>query len=123
MLNIRSQTAIGVAVLLGSTLLSQNAFAWGHTGHVEISTAAVFALTNDVPAFVRTVEAAQEIGQEGPEADISKTTVTVEQYAIPYPYFNNVHDAERDPGHYIDIDDNGVVVGGAVAAECLAGNA
>ena len=119
MFHIRSQNAIYAAALLGSTLLSQNAFAWGHTGHVEISTAAVFALTSDVPAFVRTVEAAQEIGQEGPEADISKTTVTIEQYAIPYPYFNNVHDAERDPGHYIDIDDNGVVVGGVVALNAL----
>jgi hypothetical protein len=120
MFHIKSQKATARAIaLLGGTLLSHNAFAWGHTGHVEISTAAIFALPAEIPAFVRTVEAAREIGELGPEADISKTTVTVEQYAIPYPYFNNVHDAERDPGHYIDIDDSGVIVGGVVPLNAL----
>ncbi len=120
MFHTRSHKAtLHAILLLGGSFLSQNAFAWGHTGHVEISTAAVFALPYDIPVFLRTVEAAREIGELGPEADISKTTVTVEQYAIPYPYFNNVHDAERDPGHYVDIDDNGVIVGGAVALNAL----
>jgi hypothetical protein len=120
MFHIQSyRQTICTAALLGSTVLSQNAFAWGHTGHVEISTAAILALTSDVPAFVRTVEAAKQIGETGPEPDISKTTVTIAQYAIPYPYFNNVHDAERDPGHYIDIDDSGVVVGGVVPLNTL----
>ena len=107
------------ACLLGSTGLSHRAWAWGHTGHVEISMAATQSLPADLPSFVRTAQAAREIGELGPEPDISKTTVTIEQYAIPYPYFDNVHDAERDPGHYIDLDDNAVLAGGAVSLNAL----
>ncbi len=111
--------ATASTLLFGSMLLSHQALAWGHTGHVIISSTAVQSLPADLPEFVRTVEAQREIGELGPEADISKTTVTVEQYATPFPYFNNVHDAERDPGHYIDIDDSGVVAGGAVPLNAL----
>jgi hypothetical protein len=110
---VRTLTAAST-LLLGTMALSHHALAWGHTGHVIISSTAIQSLPADVPEFVRTIEAQREIGELGPEADISKTTVTVEQYAIPFPFFNNVHDAERDPGHFIDLDDNGVVVGGAV---------
>jgi hypothetical protein len=51
-----------------------------------------------VPEFIRTPEAAAEIAVLGRELDRSKGA-------------GKTHDAERDPGHYIDQYDNGDVMG------------
>lgn len=92
------------------------AFAWGHTGHVGISQLAILHLPEDVPAFLRTDLTAKRIGELGAEADESKTTGIV----LPgssggrIQTAPTVHDAERDPGHFIDIADDKVVFGGSV---------
>lgn len=95
------------ALLLASTVLAASgagtsrAWAWGHTGHVEISYLAASLLPSDMPAFLHTTAAIEEIAQLGPEPDISKTAGTT-------------HDQERDPGHYIDLNDDGSVPGGSL---------
>ncbi len=56
------------------------------------------------------------IGELGPEADESKTTGIITGVSSTGSILTTrtVHDAERDNGHFIDIDDNGVVIGGVV---------
>jgi hypothetical protein len=72
--------------------------AWGATGHEWISGIAIEKLPDNVPAFVRAPEAAGEIAVMGRELDRSKGS-------------GKTHDAERDPGHYVDLGDNGEVMG------------
>ena len=105
--------ALRVAALLaGTALLPAQAFAWGHTGHVIIARLAIQALPADVPAFVRSAQAVQEIGELGAEADVSKSTGVVSSGS--YPSIRTVfavHDGERDAGHYVDLEDNGAFLG------------
>ena len=116
----RLAAATTAGALLATAATSQ-AWAWGHTGHVGISRLAILDLPNEVPGFLRTAQAAEEIGELGPEADESKTTGAVTGVASGgrIQTAPTVHDAERDPGHYIDIDDNGVVLGGVVSLAAL----
>lgn len=61
------------------------------------------------------------IGELGAEADESKGTgiVTGVSSSGIIQTARTAHDAERDPGHYIDFDDNGFVLGGAVSINAL----
>jgi hypothetical protein len=93
------------ALLTTSTFATNPAWSWGHTGHVNISTAAILSLPAEVPAFVRTATAARMIGELGAEADVSKSSGDA---TTPN---SDVHDFERDPGHFVDIDDNGNING------------
>lgn len=107
-----------ISGLTGACLLvaSCHAWSWGHTGHVEISRIAIEKLPDEIPFFVRNSLSAFAIGELGPEADESKTTGIVTGVSSTGSILTTrtVHDAERDNGHFIDIDDNGVVVGGVV---------
>lgn len=101
-------------------LSPQQALAWGHTGHVKISQLAAQALPREIPLFLRNPVAAWEIGELGAEADESKTTGIVT--SVVNGRINTaptVHDAERDPGHFLDVDDSGFVIGGAVQLSAL----
>jgi len=102
----------GVCMLVASA----HAWSWGHTGHVEISRIAIDKLPAEIPAFVRNGLAAAAIGELGPEADESKTTGIITGLSSSGSILTTrtVHDGERDPGHFIDIDDTGVVIGGVV---------
>src|SRR5215475_8934741 len=102
----------GVCMLLASC----HAWSWGHTGHVEISRIAIDKLPDEIPSFVRNGLAEAAIGELGPEADESKTTgiITGVSSTGSIQTTRTVHDAERDPGHFVDIDDNEVIVGGVV---------
>jgi hypothetical protein len=97
-------------------LVSSHAWSWGHTGHVEISRIAIDKLPDEIPSFVRNGLAEAAIGELGPEADESKTTGIITGVSSTGSILTTrtVHDAERDNGHFIDIDDSGVVVGGVV---------
>ncbi len=89
--------------------------AWGHAGHVAISQLAAQALPAEIPAFLRSAQSIAQIGELGAEADESKTTGIVT--SVTNGRINTastVHDAERDPGHFLDVDDTGVVIGGVV---------
>jgi hypothetical protein len=77
---------------------ASDGWAWGATGHEWIRGIAVEKLPDNVPAFVRTPEAADEIAVLGRELDRSKGA-------------GHEHDSERDPGHYVDLGDNSDVMG------------
>jgi hypothetical protein len=74
-------------------------FAWGNTGHRMLGEAAVRALPTEVPAFLRTAQAARDVGELSREPDRSKGS-------------GKLHDSDRDPGHFVDLDDDGKVLGG-----------
>ena len=74
------------------------AFAWGATGHEFVSGLAAEAFPDELPAFLRTPAAVADIAVLGRELDRSKGA-------------GNPHDAERNPGHYVHLDDDGIVEG------------
>jgi hypothetical protein len=74
------------------------ALGWGATGHEFVSGVGAEALPEEIPAFVRTPEAVAAIAVLGRELDRSKGA-------------GETHDKERDPGHFVSLDDQGLVVG------------
>ena len=103
----------GVVVALG-LLVTDHALGWGHTGHIQITSMAVRHLPDELPAFLRAAEA--ELGELGAEPDISRSTGVITEGG-GYSRFQTaptVHDSERDPGHYIDVDQDGTILGGTV---------
>ena len=111
----KRSTLFAIGMLL-CTLPISNALAWGHTGHVSISQLAILQLPEEVPAFLRSDQAARRIGELGAEADESKTTGIVLSGSDTgrIQTAPTVHDAERDPGHFIDIAEDHLVLGGSV---------
>jgi hypothetical protein len=72
--------------------------AWGATGHEFVSGIATELLPDEIPAFVRGPKAIAEIAVLGRELDRSKGA-------------GAVHDKERDAGHFVSLDDAGLVMG------------
>ena len=70
--------------------------AWGNTGHRLIGVAAMRALPDDLPAFLRTPGAVADVGELAREPDRWKGA-------------GQPHDRERDTAHFIDLDDQGRV--------------
>jgi hypothetical protein len=86
-------------ILLPLLLASQQeALAWGATGHRMISRLAIENLADELPAFLRTPEAAELVGELGREPDRSRGT-------------GNSHDHDLDPGHYVNLSDDFAVAG------------
>lgn len=79
------------------------ALAWGNTGHRIIGEAAITALPAELPAFLRTPQAATDVGEYSREPDRSKGS-------------GKLHDSDRDPGHFLDLGDDGKVFGGPALA-------
>jgi hypothetical protein len=79
------------------------ALAWGSTGHRIIGRMAIETLPADLPAFLRSRGAAEAIGELAREPDRWKGS-------------GRVHDADRDPAHFVDVDDAGKVMGGPALA-------
>lgn len=75
-----------------------SALGWGATGHEFVSGVAAESLPDEIPAFVRTPEAIEEIAVLGRELDRSKGS-------------GESHDKERDPAHFVGLDDQGLVMG------------
>lgn len=65
-------------------------WAWGATGHEWVGGVAIEKLPDSVPEFIRTPEAAADIAVMGRKLDRSRGA-------------GKTHDAERDPGHYINL--------------------
>jgi hypothetical protein len=89
------------ACLLASAAIALSpatALAWGATGHEFISGIAAELLPEEIPDFVRTPQAIADIAVFGRELDRSKGA-------------GETHDTERDPGHFVDLDDAGLVAG------------
>jgi len=92
-MNLRTLLAL-LIIVVGPT----DAWAWGATGHEWVSGIAIEKLPDSLPAFIRSPEAAAEIAVMGRELDRSRGA-------------GRTHDAERDPGHYVDLADDGKVMG------------
>jgi hypothetical protein len=91
--NLRGLVEFEEVVDLGRLVAgARDAWAWGATSHEWVSGIAIEKLPDSVPGFVRTPEAAAEIAIMGRELDRSKGA-------------GRTHDAECDPGHYIEADD------------------
>ncbi len=92
-----------LAVLLAATALIAatpgSVFAWGNTGHRMIGEAAMRALPVELPAFLHTAQAASDVGELSREPDRAKGA-------------GRTHDSDRDPGHFLDLSDDGTVLGG-----------
>ena len=95
-MNRKATTALLALALCAGA--GRDALGWGATGHEFISGIAIEKLPDDVPAFVRTPDAVVEIALMGRELDRSKGA-------------GETHDKERDPGHYIDLSDDGKAMG------------
>jgi hypothetical protein len=115
----RKKSGLIFALLAGCcfSATTTDAWAWGHTGHTQMGEIAMAKLPKgaDLPDFLMTDEAQTFVGELSAEPDVSKTagriTSVTDGRISTEP---NAHDFERDPGHYIDVDDNGFILGGAV---------
>ena len=75
------------------------AWAWGAAGHRYIGELAVRNFPKEIPAFLRTGLDAAQIGMMAQEPDISRNA-------------GQPHDADSDPGHFVDVSDDGTILGG-----------
>lgn len=96
-MNMRTLLAVAASAALALAPRAP-ALAWGATGHEFVSGLAAEAFPEELPAFLRTPAAAADIAVFGRELDRSKGA-------------GNPHDRDRDPGHSIRIDDDGLVAG------------
>jgi hypothetical protein len=87
-----------VALVCFAVGATTGARAWGALGHRIVNNDAARSLPANLPAFLRTPAAIAEITTLGPEADRLK--------AASPPY-----DADNDPAHYLDLDDDGTIAG------------
>lgn len=90
-----------------SLVIPAQALAWGGHGHRIIGVAAMEALPEEVPAFLRDPTVATDVGELSREPDRSKGA-------------GKIHDSNRDPGHFVDLDDGRRVMGGPVFAAPMA---
>lgn len=88
-----------IAALLLFSIASGPAWAWGATGHRYIGELAIRHLPPFIPAFLRTPLAAQQVGLLAQEPDTARNA-------------GDPHDADRDPGHFVDVSDDGTILGG-----------
>jgi hypothetical protein len=95
---MRRLLVLPLAVVLVAAAPAQ-ALAWGATGHRMIGQLGVEALPSGLPAFLRTPAAAGDAGELSREPDRSKAS-------------GKVHDSDRDPAHFLDLDDDGAILGG-----------
>jgi hypothetical protein len=75
------------------------ALAWGGSGHRMIGQAAMEALPADLPAFLRTPKAVRLVGELSREPDRWKGVA-------------KLHDHDREPAHFVDLSDDGTILGG-----------
>lgn len=96
-----------LSVLALALLPASSVTAWGHTGHRLIGLAAMRALPDEVPAFLRTPASASAVGELSREPDRWKGA-------------GQPHDRERDTAHFVDLTDDGhVMVAGGPTLDAL----
>jgi hypothetical protein len=79
--------------------LPQSAFGWGGTGHRTIGELAARNFPTEIPDFLKTPLAIRQIGLMAQEPDISRGA-------------GQPHDADSDPGHFLNVSDDGTILGG-----------
>jgi hypothetical protein len=90
---------LAAAALSVALVLPGQALAWGAMGHRIVGEAAMRALPPEVPAFLRTPTAVRDVGELSREQDRSKGA-------------GRIHDHNRDAGHFLDLDEQGKLLGG-----------
>ena len=89
-----------LAVLVTFAVTAPNpALAWGGSGHRMVGEAALRSLPVDLPAFLRTPRAILDVGELSREPDRWKGA-------------GRLHDANHDPEHFVDLSDDGSILGG-----------
>ena len=91
------RTLLAAVAMLAVAVPAAQVDAWGSTGHRMIGVAAVRALPDSLPAFIRSMDAAAEVGEISREPDRSKGG-------------GQPHDRERDTAHFVDLDDTGHIM-------------
>lgn len=94
---MKAAWVLGSAAFMALTA-SGAALAWGSSGHRMIGVAAVESLPPELPGFLREHASAVAVGELSREPDRSRGA-------------GRMHDADRDPGHFVDGDDAGRVAG------------
>ena len=91
--------ALGAAAVCAVALaiVPAGVSAWGNTGHRLIGMAAMRALPDELPAFLRTPGAAAEVGELSREPDRTKGA-------------GQPHDRERDTAHFVDMIEDGRIM-------------
>lgn len=85
---------VALAAVAGS---AAQVSAWGATGHRMIGVAAMRALPDEIPAFLRTPGAVAEVGELAREPDRWKGG-------------GQPHDRERDTAHFVDMIEDGRIM-------------
>jgi hypothetical protein len=88
-----------LAICAAIAALPTAALAWGGAGHRMIGEVAVRALPAELPAFLHAPAAALEVGELSREPDRVKGA-------------GRAFDADHSPAHFLDLDDEGEVLGG-----------
>lgn len=91
---------LSVAVLAAIAVAAPGpVLAWGNTGHRILGEAAMRALPTEVPGFLRTPQAVRDVGELSREPDRSKGS-------------GKLHGHDRDAAHFVDLGEDGKVLGG-----------
>jgi hypothetical protein len=93
----------GLILMLLASAPAGQALAWGAMGHRLIGRLAIQSLPTDLPAFLTSADTAEAVGELAREPDRWRDS-------------GRVHDSDRDPAHFVDVDDNGLVLGGPALA-------
>ena len=93
------RAAVFVGALFTAVSLASGALAWGATGHRLIGRLAVESLPEDLPAFLRAPKSIDAVGELAREPDRDRAA-------------GREHDSDRDPAHFLDLADDGRVLGG-----------
>lgn len=91
--------AVAGALAASAAAAPTAALAWGNAGHRMAGEAAARVLPKELPAFLRTPAAVRDIGELSREPDRSKGS-------------GRIHDHDRNAAHFVDIDEEGRVLGG-----------
>jgi hypothetical protein len=95
----RYRRLIALAAMAFGVAGAGRAWGWGDTGHRLVGQLGTEALPATLPAFLRTPQAVLDIGELAREPDRSRGA-------------GRTHDQDRDPGHFVDGDDQAKVLGG-----------
>jgi hypothetical protein len=92
-----------VAILAALVFVPGAALAWGNTGHRMIGEIAIQALPPEMPAFLRTPQAATDVGEYSREPDRVRGGA-------------KLFDSDHSPAHFLDLGDDGRIFGGPALA-------
>lgn len=95
----RLAACLAVTAAIAVALTPASVFAWGGSGHRMIGVAAMKALPAELPGFLKTPRAIEDVGEFSREPDRIKRA-------------GRAFDSDRDQGHFLDGSDDGSVLGG-----------